>query len=60
MYTDTMSTAIYTDTVEYRLRDVPAESWRKFKAICALEDKSANQKLKELIDEAVEKSDRLK
>ena len=41
---------------EFRLREIPTDLWRTFRAACALEGKGANDKLIELIREAVEKT----
>ncbi len=34
------------------IRDFPAISWRKFRALCELEGKGTREKLVELLDEA--------
>lgn len=41
---------------DYRVKDIPEDLWRKFKALSALEEKTINQKLVDLIREAVDKA----
>jgi hypothetical protein len=43
--------------VEFRIRNIPDEYYWKFKALCALEKKNVNEKMLELIKEAVEASE---
>ena len=38
-----------------RIRNIDPQLHRKFRILCAMEGKSQNQKLKELIEQAVEK-----
>ena len=42
--------------MDMRIRDIDPELHRRFRILCAMESKSQNRKLKELIEQAVEKA----
>jgi len=47
------------DMNEFRLRNIPADAWKSFKAVCALEGKTVNDKIIELVKGEAERLDRL-
>ena len=45
-----------TRVADFRVRGIPDDLWRKLKAMAALEEKTINEKLVELIRDAVDKA----
>lgn len=47
-----------TEVIDYRLCKVDKKMWDQFRRLCRYQGKSANQQLKELIQEAVDNQER--
>jgi len=50
-----MNTSSYALRMEFRLRNIPEQLWKELKIICIREDTNLNDKLIQLIRDAVEK-----
>lgn len=59
VYLYSMSTSTYVREMEMRIRNVDPKLRYRFKVLCAQEDVSMNQKLIQLIEEAVKKGPQL-
>ncbi len=54
-YIVAMALATQNACMEFRIRNIPSELYKRFKILCVQEEKTVNQKLIELMQEAVEK-----